>query len=142
MANRITKLRVKKRVTHDAGPSPLLLFPLCDERGWLSTVLCQPPAVSDDHQSENIFFAWLLDLPASIDARDAAQAVLLVAESHSSQLSVATDSIDDDDLQGCGDAGLKQELWQMLEKVINECSIEEPESLSGIISQVTKLDRE
>jgi len=148
MANRIIKLKGSKSVTHDVVSSPLSLFPLCDERGWLSAVLCQPSGSSDDHQSENLFFAWLLDLPASIDARDAAEAVLLVAESHASWLSASTDAIDDIGRQGVtnsrssGDHGLKQELWQMLEKVIDQQSIEEPESLSGIISQVTKLDRE
>ena len=146
MANKITKLRGKNSVTRDAGPSPLLLFPLCDERGWLSKVLCQSVVCSDEHRSENIFFAWLLDLPSSIAARDAAAAVLLVAESHSSSSPAAADQPAHDTLrsvtkfQNNGDPDLKQQLWQMLEKVIEERSIEEPESLSGIISQVSSLE--
>jgi len=148
MTDRITKLQGKNRLTRDALPSSLLLFPLCDERGCLSTVLCQPAASSDDQRSENIFFAWLLDLPATIDARDAAEAILLVAESLSPELPASAESSNGEALHGCTGSrgyngpGLKQELRRMLEKVIEERSIEEPESLSGIISQVVKLDRE
>jgi len=148
MTDRITKLKGKNSLTGDALPSSLLLFPLCDERGCLSTVLCQPSTSSDALRPENIFFAWLLDLPATIDARDAAEAILLVAESLSPELPAAAESSDGDVLRVCAGSrgyngsGLKQELRRMLEKVIEERSIEEPESLSGIISQVINLDRE
>jgi len=150
MTDRITKPKGKNRLTRGALPSSLLLFPLCDERGCLSAVLCHPSASSDAQRSENIFFAWLLDLPASIDARDAAEAILLVAESLSPELPCAADGPDADAFSGygCADArdyggpGLKQELRRMLEKVIEERSIEEPESLSGIISQVINRDSE
>ena len=147
MTTRITKLRGKNSLTTDVRSPALVLFPLCDERGSLSAVLCEPSTSSDEQLPENIFFAWLLDLPATIDARDAATAILLVAE-HAAVASAATiqpeknvsDSVVDS--QRSGDPDLKLELRRMLEKVIEERSIDEPETLSGIISQVSKLDRE
>lgn len=56
----------------------LLLFPLCDARGCVSRALRAPHSESGEQGAENIFFAWLLDLPSGIDASAAADAVLLV----------------------------------------------------------------
>ena len=106
-------------------------------------MLCEPSASSDEQLPENIFFAWLLDLPAAIDARDAATAILLVAEYAAATIQPekhVSGSVADS--QRSGDPDLKLELRRMLEKVIEERSIDEPETLSGIISQVSKLDRE
>ena len=121
MTTRITKLRGKNSLTTDVGSPALVLFPLCDERGSLSAVLCEPSTSCDEQLPENIFFAWLLDLPAAIDARDAATAILLVAEHAAATIqpekhvagSVA-------DSQRSGDPDLKLELRRMLEKVIEE----------------------
>ena len=143
MTTRITKLRGKNSLTTDVGSPALVLFPLCDERGSLSAVLCEPSASCDEQLPENIFFAWLLDLPAAIDARDAATAILLVAEHAAATIQPekhVSGSVADS--QRSGDPDLKLELRRMLEKVIEERSIDEPETLSGIISQVSKLDRE
>ena len=143
MTTRITKLRGKNSLTTDVGSPALVLFPLCDERGSLSAVLCEPSTSCDEQLPENIFFAWLLDLPAAIDARDAATAILLVAEHAAATIQPekhVSGSVADS--QRSGDPDLKLELRRMLEKVIEERSIDEPETLSGIISQVSKLDRE
>ena len=143
MTTRITKLRGKNSLTTDVGSPALVLFPLCDERGSLSAVLCEPSTSCDEQLPENIFFAWLLDLPAAIDARDAATAILLVAEHAAATIQPekhVSGSVADS--QRSGDPDLKLELRRMLEKVIEERSIDEPETLSGIISQVSKPDRE
>jgi len=64
----------------DQTGAKILLFPLCDRRGIIRDMLlidcCEP-----DIEVENLFFAWLLDLPASVDPGEAAQAIFSVTRS-------------------------------------------------------------
>lgn len=75
--------------SRDKHSATLLLFPLCDTRGWVSRSLktsartpgfIQQQGVNEIEAqgAENVFFAWLLDLPAGIEASAAAEALLLV----------------------------------------------------------------
>jgi len=62
----------------------LSLFPLCDHHGALREALrpvrqTGEPAVGT--RVDAVLFAWMLSLPATVDAVEAAKAILLVAHS-------------------------------------------------------------
>lgn len=65
--------------TDSPGKAAILLFPLCDRRGLISELL-----LSDDAElhtdPENLFFAWLLDLPVSVDPAEAATAIFTASQ--------------------------------------------------------------
>ncbi len=60
----------------------LLLFPSCDERGWITDALSEGAGNYDEFNPENIFFAWLLELPVGMDSKKAARSLLCLAEVH------------------------------------------------------------
>ncbi|MBX2823661.1 MAG: hypothetical protein KTR33_02960 [Gammaproteobacteria bacterium] len=52
----------------------IILFPLCDRRGLISELL-QSDDAQPQTEPESLFFAWLLDLPVSLDPAAAARAI-------------------------------------------------------------------
>jgi len=60
----------------DQTGAKILLFPLCDRRGMIRDLLLTD--VEPGIEVENLFFAWLLDLPATVDPGEAAQAIFTV----------------------------------------------------------------
>lgn len=79
MKDRFESRRNNRTLGVALGPAQLILFPLCDSRGLITRSLTGAVPNADDHEAENAFFAWLLDLPAEIDAAAAARAMLLVS---------------------------------------------------------------
>lgn len=59
----------------------LVLFPLCDARGWVTSLLCNRASAAghEGYRPDTLFFAWLTDLPESIKPSEAAHSVLTVA---------------------------------------------------------------
>jgi len=57
-------------------PANIVLFPLCDRRGLVSQMLRDADSAAALIEPENLFFAWLLDLPVDIDPAQAARAVI------------------------------------------------------------------
>lgn len=62
--------------------SGLSLFPLCDSRGWLTDILLNDESEHRSLKAENLFFAWLLELPVGMDSALAARTLLDYAERH------------------------------------------------------------
>ncbi len=78
MSDSFKTRRSSEPLNPSSGPAQLILFPLCDSRGLVSQLLSANLAVPEQ-DAQNLFFAWLLDLPAEIDAAAAASAMLLVS---------------------------------------------------------------
>lgn len=57
----------------------LLLFPGCDARGWVSDALTGGSWRYREHSADNVFFAWLLELPEGVDSKAAASTLLRLA---------------------------------------------------------------
>ncbi len=120
----------------------LILFPLCDKRGWLTSALLGKTChagIAHLHQSnpDSIFFAWLLDLPTTIDASSAARAILHVvaepvAEPDHSQAEATSCSSDDDKRV------FNRRLIHLLEKVVTDKSFYQAETLQTAIDQVIR----
>lgn len=121
--------------------SGLVLFPLCDKRGWLtSALLGKPGHVSIRHlyksDADSIFFAWLLDLPAAIDTSAAARAILQVvtdrANSGVSEADIHLVEPDEDK------KAFNQRLIHLLQKAVVDKSFYQAETLQSTIDQVLK----
>ncbi len=78
MSDSFKTRRSSEPLNPSCGPAQLILFPLCDSRGLVSQSLSANSTVPEQ-EAQNLFFAWLLDLPAEIDAAAAASAMLLVS---------------------------------------------------------------
>ncbi len=92
----------------ETNGAKILLHPLCDRRGMISGLLltdaCEPQV-----DVENLFFAWLLDLPASVDPGDAAGAIIAATRSARHQRDRASAAMPSTDLTAA-----RQKLYQLL----------------------------
>ncbi len=116
----------------------LLLFPLCDKRGWLTSALLGKPchaSIKHLYQSnaDSIFFAWLLDLPAQIDASSAAAAILKVVADPTRTTSDFMLNEPDE-----GKYAFNRRLIHLLEKVVVDKSFYQAETLQSAIDQVVR----
>jgi len=144
----------------------VLLFPLCDSRGMLSTILQeQPNAVAapefsartlSKSRADSIFFAWLLDLPASVDPAAAANAILLVADQFTKTSdSAAAIRLNFNSIQQAAAGALKgvssndsdyrrhefnERLLHLLQTVINDTPLYQADDLDSIIDEVRRAD--
>lgn len=140
----------------------VLLFPLCDSRGMLSTMLQEQPnevaapqfsaRAHSKSRADSIFFAWLLDLPASVDPAAAANAILLVADqfTKTSDRAAAISSIQQaaaSALKGVssndsdyGRHEFNERLLHLLQTVINDTPLYEADDLDSIIDEVRRAD--
>lgn len=108
-----------------------MLFPLCDSRGLISGCLTGKQQRAEDQQAENVFFAWLLDLPAEIDAAAAARAMFLVS-------GIAVDD--------SGASAPKQELEEkfqrtlvgLLQRVITRDTLYDLPEKSALVDEIQK----
>ena len=130
----------------ESNTANVLLFPLCDTRGLLSTALQQcshPSSVSQissrahcKSRADNIFFAWLLDLPASVDPAAAARAILLVADSTvpNTLKSVSSDNSDGDRFD------FNDRLQHLLQTVIDDTPLYHADDLDSVLDEIRFSD--
>lgn len=93
----------------------IVLFPLCDRRGIISEIL-QSDDAQPSTEPESLFFAWLLDLPASVDPSAAANAIFTA--SHRARVEMGQRNAGDSvkSLKGPSDelATARRRLYQLL----------------------------
>jgi len=163
---------MSKRMTKfgNSGKPPdsarVLLFPLCDSRGMLSRMLQgQSNAVvatqfsaraHSKSRADSIFFAWLLDLPASVDPAAAANAILLVADqctqtcdraaviraNFGSIQQTAAGALTGVSSNGSdyGRHEFNERLQHLLRTVINDTPLYQGDDLDSIIDEVRRAD--
>lgn len=102
----------------------LVLFPACDKRGWITDVLSGGAQKYCDHNAENIFFAWLLELPLGVDSKAAAVALL-----HFAAAGDATDA-------------LSVRLIELLQDLIADRPMARADTLEDLMQQVLPLEDE